>query len=158
MDEAATTDGLAIDGSRGADAGRRSGPDDVDDGVPTVARKEFSAHPTSWRAAQRFAADVLDRLPLGRQIAETALIVTTELVSNAMVHAGTRIELCLSFWEGVLRIEVHDASSVVPLRCLRGSSLDTGRGLSLVESLATRWGIEPEPGGKDVWVEIDLAA
>jgi hypothetical protein len=54
-----------------------------------------------------------------------------------------------------VRVEVDDESTALPVRRDPNPDEDHGRGILLVESLASRWGTIPTPGGKTVWFEID---
>ena len=84
MDEGGAVQGVAVEGR-----------------VPVVERKAFSAHPTSWRAAQRFAAEVLERLPLARAVADAALAVTSKERNPALPEVPTVIESGLKGFEVV---------------------------------------------------------
>ena len=84
---------------------------------------------------------------------DLALIVT-ELVANAVRHAGTAITVRLSRLGDGVRVEVADGSTR-PLRPRLASLADEGgRGLLLVDALSTRYGVEAERAGKLVWVEL----
>ena len=84
-------------------------------------------------------------------------LVVTELVANAVRHAGTDIEISVAPLEHGVRLEVKDGSTR-PLRPRAALSSDEGgRGLLLVDALSTRYGIVGEPDGKRVWVELIAA-
>jgi len=103
--------------------------------------------------ARSFARDVLHVSGLDGLVADCQLLVS-ELVTNVVLHAGTDIDLrCFTFSDAA-RFEVRDGSSVLPgiRRYDIGSA--TGRGISLVDAIATRWGANPEPPGKVVWFQI----
>ena len=90
-------------------------------------------------------------------LCDDVALVVTELVANAIRHAGTDIEICIAPIEAGVRLEVRDGSTR-PLRPRAALSSDEGgRGLLLVDALATRYGVEGEPGGKRVWVELTPA-
>jgi anti-sigma regulatory factor (Ser/Thr protein kinase) len=85
-------------------------------------------------------------------------LVVTELVGNAIRHAGTDVEVRLVAIAGGVRLEVHDGSTR-PLRPRPAAPSDEGgRGLMLVDALSTRYGVEGEPHGKRVWVEFLVGA
>ena len=91
-------------------------------------------------------------------LCDDAALVVTELVANAVRHAGTDIELRVQQILGGLRLEVRDGSTR-PLRPRPALSSDEGgRGLMLVDALANRYGVAGEPEGKRVWVELVTAA
>lgn len=91
---------------------------------------------------------------------DTAALLVSELVTNAILHARTAVVVCVRHQGGRVRIEVHDSSGLTPrLHGFSGTSA-TGRGLQLLEGLAKRWGVEPdaEGVGKTVWCEVDAPA
>ncbi|MER7666850.1 ATP-binding protein [Kitasatospora sp. NPDC096128] len=90
-----------------------------------------------------------------RVAAEDVLLMVSELVTNACLHApGGPRELRLR-WDGLrLRVEVTDASPVVPALRPAGPGRPGGHGLRVVERLAGAWGSTPEDGGKQVWLEV----
>jgi len=84
-------------------------------------------------------------------------LVVTELVANAVRHAGTDIEISVTHLSKGVRLEVRDGSTR-PLRPRAALSSDEGgRGLLLVDALSTRYGVLGEPDGKRVWVELYAA-
>ncbi|MEV7600210.1 ATP-binding protein [Kitasatospora sp. NPDC089797] len=103
-------------------------------------------------------------------MAETVVLVVSELVTNAVVHTGCPavLRLCLPVSEdcaqagppGPLRVEVADASRIAPAPRHAGPDEDAtnGRGLELVELLCERWGWYPDGSGKRVWCEIGSGA
>jgi len=91
-------------------------------------------------------------------LAEVPCLLVSELVTNAILHTGTQVEVSLRLAGPRLRSAVADGSLRVPVLRRSGTSVETGRGLQLVEELATAWGVEAAAGGKTVWFEVDLAA
>jgi anti-sigma regulatory factor (Ser/Thr protein kinase) len=81
----------------------------------------------------------------------------TEVVTNAVLHAGTALRVVLQqdAASGRLRCEVTDGSPVRPRVRRHSAEATTGRGLQLLESVATSWGVEPVTAGKTVWFELD---
>ena len=92
----------------------------------------------------------LDRADL----ADDAVLVASELATNAILHAGglTAVRV-VPVAEGV-RIEVHDRTRVPPTMARASLEAMTGRGLRLVASLSVRWAAEPNEDGKVVWAEL----
>ncbi|WP_251054820.1 ATP-binding protein [Streptomyces sp. ISL-66] len=88
--------------------------------------------------------------------AEDALLLVSEVVANACMHAGGPKSLLLHCTPERLRIEVIDGSPVAPtVRTHVDPGLPGGHGLLIVERLARQWGYEPVDAGKRVWVEVD---
>jgi sigma-B regulation protein RsbU (phosphoserine phosphatase) len=88
---------------------------------------------------------------------DDALLLVSELVTNAVVHAGTEIELQINIGPGQARIEVIDHGPGLPVR--QGAPHDTredGRGLFLLDALAQEWGTRHFPGGKSVWFVLGV--
>ncbi|MFG2996673.1 ATP-binding protein [Streptomyces sp. NPDC048340] len=97
--------------------------------------------------------------------AETAELLLSELVTNAVRHAraphGRDIGVRLARYDGLLRVEVADAGPAVELAPEAATECDErGRGLAIVEALAVRWGQCPRRHGigKAVWAECALEA
>ncbi|MFB6615039.1 ATP-binding protein [Streptomyces sp. NPDC085524] len=93
----------------------------------------------------------------GTETSQDALLVVSELVTNAGLHAGGCTELVLARGD-VLRIEVLDGSTAPPRRLSsprRG--VPGGHGLYIIDRLCNRWGAEVHAEGKRVWAEIDAS-
>ncbi len=95
------------------------------------------------------------------QVAETLILLISELVTNAVVHTGCPAVLSMLLpglptdEPGTVRVEVADRSTCPP-RPRRAEGDDTnGRGLELVDGLADRWGWRHEGAGKSIWCEVD---
>ena len=110
--------------------------------------------PGSAALARRFTAETLGQWG-ATELAETAVLLVSELVTNAVLHARSASELVVRTVDSGIRVEVRDDSSAAPSP--KGYSLEagTGRGLLLVEALAARWGSDPGAFGKSVWFELD---
>ncbi|MHB1445398.1 MAG: ATP-binding protein [Acidimicrobiales bacterium] len=110
-------------------------------------------------AARRFIGRTLGP-ELAPDVVDAVSLVASELVTNAVLHAGTPVRLSLARTEeGLVRIEVADQSpDPASLRQYSNDS-GTGRGLVLVGSLARRWGVDLSEGGggKTVWAEVRTA-
>jgi anti-sigma regulatory factor (Ser/Thr protein kinase) len=85
---------------------------------------------------------------------ETVALLVTELVTNAILHARTPLQLTVEARPGYLRICVVDESRDQPAVRHFETDAVTGRGLALVEQLASSWGGEPKPKGIAVWLEV----
>ncbi|MFE3071845.1 ATP-binding protein [Streptomyces sp. NPDC059247] len=121
---------------------------------------EVGADPAEVGRARRWARSRLAGSGIGddEPLAETLVLLISELVTNAVVHTGCPAVLRMLFGaEGGVRVEVADRSDRPP-RPRHAQGEDTnGRGLELVDGLADRWGWEPEGRGKNIWCEVDRA-
>jgi PAS domain S-box-containing protein len=115
--------------------------------------RRLSAHPSSVPAARRI---VRDALTLARRddLLEAAQLLVSEVVTNALVHAGTPIDFRASIDSAGLRVEVTDGSTQKPVPRSYGAMAGTGRGLRLLEQLVDRWGTLAHEDGKTVWFEL----
>lgn len=140
--------GGAVDSVCGLHTGVTGRPHDRDE-----ATRAFASHIEAPRAARRFVTDTL--ADWGRdQLVPDAAVVTTELATNAVIHARSGFTVSLSWEHEHLRITVGD-SSVEPPRYEASSPLaPTGRGLGLVKGIASGWGAEVGAYGKAVWAEL----
>ena len=88
-------------------------------------------------------------------IAADAGLVTSELASNAARHAATPFEVVVDLGGGHVRIEVRDGSAKSPHQDVSPGG-PTGRGLVVVDHLASAWGADPTARGKVVWAELPI--
>ncbi|MFE0523739.1 MULTISPECIES: SpoIIE family protein phosphatase [unclassified Streptomyces] len=128
-----------------------------------TARAAASFEPVgrSVATARSFVRDTLQGWGFA-DIVDDAVVLTSELVTNAVVHAGTSADvLCLRTDEGV-RVEVadHYPEREIPLQGspvnMGSPDREGGRGLQLCAALAGRWGVEYTPTHKQVWFQLDL--
>jgi serine phosphatase RsbU (regulator of sigma subunit) len=138
---------------------RRPRHERSDDIALVVLRSTRSTSSIEFRPARNSPALVrrwlTARLGAGHPRLQEALLCTTELVSNAVLHAATDGVVWLRRDGGRIRVEVFDRDGyrqAVPRDFDRHSV--TGRGLRLVSDLSLAWGTEPQPGGKMVWFEL----
>jgi anti-sigma regulatory factor (Ser/Thr protein kinase) len=124
----------------------------------------LAPEPGSIGIARRFVESQISARAVESPV---AVLLTSELVTNVVRHARTRLTLVVTF-ESSLRVEVHDGVAATeafreiiaqPPVDVPASSLG-GRGLGLVRALSSRFGLDDEPGrwdGKVVWFELDPA-
>ncbi|MFJ6392188.1 SpoIIE family protein phosphatase [Streptomyces sp. NPDC091972] len=129
--------------------------------ITARAAASFEPLGRSVATARSFVRDTLQGWGFA-DIVDDAVVLTSELVTNAVVHAGTSADvLCLRSDDGV-RIEVADRypEREIPLQgqAVNMGNLDRegGRGLQLCAALAGRWGVEYTPTHKQVWFQLDL--
>ena len=85
------------------------------------------------------------------------MLLTNELVANAVLHARSAIDVILRLTNTTLRVEVRDRNRAAPVTRLYGPEATTGRGLLVLDRLARRWGVDGHPDGKAVWFELECA-
>jgi anti-sigma regulatory factor (Ser/Thr protein kinase) len=88
--------------------------------------------------------------------ADSAMLLTSELVTNALRHSGGSVVLDISCSFGQLRVEVHDTSGSIPIQADPQDDEETGRGLLLVETLAAEWGFYRTNLGKAVYFVLSF--
>ena len=120
-------------------------------------RRAMPAHPSSVARARRLLREHLTGTD-HEHLLETAELVVSEMVTNAIVHTGTSVELAVSLDESGLGVEVADSGAHLPILTSYGAMSSTGRGLQLVDQLVDTWGVEARPGGKVVWVRLGAGA
>ncbi|GGX78620.1 ATP-binding protein [Streptomyces hiroshimensis] len=128
---------------------------------------EVRADPAEVGRARRWARSRLAGSGIGvdEPLAETLILLISELVTNAVVHTGCPAVLRMLFpgaggagagaYGGTVRVEVADISARPPRRRCAGGEDTGGRGLELVDGLADRWGWQAEGSGKRIWCEVD---
>jgi anti-sigma regulatory factor (Ser/Thr protein kinase) len=120
-------------------------------------RSSFPADLRSAAQARHHAEHVLSRWGLG-SVLDVVRLLVSELVVNAVTHAGSAADLTLCVVGPRLRVEVSDRSQEAPqLRDCAPMSPD-GRGLLILDDLAEDWGVDIGPSGKTVWFEVTVAS
>lgn len=119
----------------------------------SVRRTTLVADPGNVRAARRFIEESLASGELA-ELTDLATLLTSELVTNAFVHASSRVELEITTDTAGIRVEVVDWGDGTPE--VQPIDLTTvgGRGLALVSTIANDWGTSACDGSKVVWFEL----
>jgi anti-sigma regulatory factor (Ser/Thr protein kinase) len=91
---------------------------------------------------------------IDEHVLDTIVLLTSEVVTNAILHAKTPSVLRLRRLSDVVRVEVTDGSSALPERRVFDFASASGRGLALVEAVAARWGTDRAASSKTVWFEV----
>jgi anti-sigma regulatory factor (Ser/Thr protein kinase) len=125
----------------------------------TVATLELLPNPTSPGLARGFVRRVLSQAGIDRLTTEDAALLATELVTNSVIHASTDIILDVIVEDGAVRVGVTDASDVEPVLREQDQEATTGRGLQLVDRVATAWSVVYAENSKTVQFSLvtDLA-
>ena len=88
---------------------------------------------------------------------DAAQLVLSELVTNALLHGGTKCQLRLALTDGVLHIQVSDDAPGSPDIRPLDDQREGGRGLIIVSTLSEAWGVDTRVDGKSVWAEVQVA-
>jgi hypothetical protein len=147
-----------VEGSAGLRAGLTGGTVSLRSRPGSVERHvQLDPIPESARRARAIVTEALEAA--GRpEFDDSATLLVSELVTNAILHARTPIELFVDATATGVYVGVSDGSAQLPARRDYGARATTGRGLELVDLVATRYGIEThEDGTKTVWFELGHA-
>jgi len=128
--------------------------------LPLHAHRTFAADEKSVAQARAFAREMLETWDAG-DLADSVVLLVSELVTNAVVHAGTTARLELRLDPQSVRVEVEDLH---PKRALPmvvdqpTAEAENGRGLLITFSLASAWGVDYTSASKRVWLRFDRPA
>ncbi|MGY0067570.1 ATP-binding protein [Streptomyces sp. QTS137] len=117
---------------------------------------EFTAHPEEVAALRRVVGLRLAAWGL-HDLVDTAQLCVSELVSNVLTHVGigTQGSLVVSTNGAHLRIEVHDPDTrALPAVVVTEADAEGGRGMTLVDALTDRWGVQLHDDHKVTWCEL----
>jgi anti-sigma regulatory factor (Ser/Thr protein kinase) len=132
-------------------------PDEADAAV--MKRRRFQRQPDQVAAARRF---VTEAFPRGSEVRETARLLVSETVTSTLDQASFGLgdgmfEIAYAVGSGRLRVEVFDDGGPARLRRrIHDVHAESGRGLRLVQTMASRWGVREDPRGRAIWFELDL--
>ncbi len=132
-----------------------SGVEQQSGGPARSANKSFEPTFEAASEARRYADEVLHEWDV--VIPEDVLLLVAELAANAVRHARSHFELSLRLQSGSLLVAVSDADRAPPQLADPAPTSPGGRGLLIVNALATSWGWEPLPEGKTVWAAVHAA-
>jgi two-component sensor histidine kinase len=98
---------------------------------------------------------LLDDFGASEDVRYAVTLVVDELVTNAAIHAATRIRVTLGRKQDLYRCVVHDERNDGPYPRIIETADGYGRGLRVVAVLSVSWGVERDSSGTSVWAEID---
>lgn len=134
-------------------------------GAAVLGSLTIPGRPDQVCQARAFVGAALRDLgPLAGALAETAVLLTSELVTNAVRHSNSRaaggtVTLVISKGGGQVRVEVTDNGSDSSSPVVKGDTFASdGHGLYLVEVLAQQWGYLRDEGCTRVWFRLGLPA
>ena len=120
-----------------------------------VLDHQLALAPSAVAEARTFVGDALRRWDLTALVPD-ALLLTSELVTNSLMHARSEVTVTVAVAEGVAEVGVTDLSDLLPEPRSVLEADEGGRGLGLVELVAQDWGVAPLAEGKQVWFQLDV--
>jgi len=124
--------------------------------VHDQAIRAFASGPASAAAARRWSRGVTEGwgVPTTGDLVD---LVVSELITNAVVHAGGLVQVALDLDDDSITVSVTDAGTGMVARRRRDTDALGGRGLQIIEALASAWGARSCPDrGKTVWATVRL--
>jgi DNA-binding NarL/FixJ family response regulator len=122
------------------------------------ARTQLDRGMEAPRAARDFVRAALAGWDGGGELddlADSVTLLVSEVVTNAVVHASSGVEVLVRLTADAAVVEVTDTSEAAPVPRDADDEATSGRGMALVDALARSWGVRPAPGGgKTVWFEV----
>lgn len=134
----------------------RAAPEPVPGHTGPMTHVTLPCDPTAPGLARRAVATACREAGVGVEVADSARLITSELVTNAVVHGRSEVRLVCTPDRSrrTVHVEVGDENSRHPrIEPVDDGALD-GRGLFIVDLLATRWGVRDTPDGKLVWFDL----
>lgn len=125
-----------------------------------IAEWEMDGHPAGVAPARRFLSRTMDDAGIGSDLIDTAVLCLSEIATNAVMHTGAAAQVRVTVDGNAVTVAVRDRGSHRGDRPGMHDDDDPfrvhGRGLQLVEALASRWGAELDAVGATVWFSLDL--
>jgi serine phosphatase RsbU (regulator of sigma subunit)/anti-sigma regulatory factor (Ser/Thr protein kinase) len=130
--------------------------------MPSTARESIRGFPSDERSVPEARWFVRRELEAwgAADLADRAILVTSELVTNAVLHAGTTVDVRLHLDDSRLRLEVqdwHPSRTLAPTVTRALDDAEHGRGLMITGAVSSSWGVAYTDTAKRVWVEFDRA-
>ncbi|MDQ3423106.1 MAG: ATP-binding protein [Actinomycetota bacterium] len=121
-----------------------------------IASAEMLSLPPRLEAATQARRHVRQKLVAWEldELVDPVVLLTSEVVTNALLHAGTVITVAVRREGTGVRVEVGDGSGVQPVQRRRSATATTGRGVQLLESVSDGWGSTAVGVGKLVWFRV----
>ena len=116
------------------------------------AARTFDCDPSSIAEARAFVRDSLGGQ--SERLLDRAELLVSEIATNCVTHARSEFEVAVHRG-AVIRVEVRDLDRRMPALGSPSPDDTSGRGLLMVEAVASAWGVTPGEDGKSVWFELD---
>ncbi|WP_052366742.1 SpoIIE family protein phosphatase [Paraoerskovia marina] len=128
------------------------------DARPLRAERDLPDRLDSAGRARRWVDDLLDSCEVPHSRRRDVMLLTSEVVTNALQHGSPPVHLRIRIDDHMIRLEVEDSSTDNPVIREPGLYDAGGRGMQLVDRFATSWGVDLHENGKQVWFEIPREA
>jgi len=120
-----------------------------------MSSAHYPEHPASVAKARAFVASSLGEAP--DELRDRAVLITSELATNAILHARSDFTITATITDGELQVAVTDSGGVrFPLPRQPVHDEPHGRGLLIADSLADQWGIDSQPYATTVWFTLAM--
>lgn len=119
-------------------------------------QRDFGPNTAEIRRAREFVVTAAGDGGGATELADRLALVVSELASNAVLHAGTPFTVRVRRGDDIVRVEVLDRSAAQPTPRPLDPAAVSGRGLAIVGTLASDWGVDPNGDGKCVWAELPI--
>lgn len=123
-----------------------------DRAVDSVVDHEFPPVAESARAARLLVTAALAAEAVHRP--DLLELFVSEIVTNAIIHAGTPFRVTVTLRPGIVRVAILDRNPAIPVVRAPDAGAVAGRGLRMISDHCVAWGIEPGHRGKTVWFEL----
>lgn len=111
-------------------------------------------HAGAVRTARGLVAQACADAATGPECAATAALLTSEVVTNALLHGRGRVRLQICADDLRVRVEVGDDDPRHPGAPAQRDGAESGRGMLILDELAAAWGVSERTPGKVVWFEL----
>ncbi len=125
--------------------------------VDPVSHLVLSPHPRAVRDARAFVQDRCRAGGVADDACDAAVLLTSEIVTNAFVHGRSDARITVTLGDGTLVVEVGDDNAQLPQVVEQRAESVGGRGLFILDGMASSWGTVEHPEGKTVWFELLLS-
>ena len=117
--------------------------------------RSFAASPGALSTLRSWVRDVLGGWVLTASTVDDAVLMTSELATNAVEHARSPFDVTMTRQADAIRVAVADDSRRLPSLRDHAADAEGGRGIFIVDALSSDWGAESIPGdGKVVWFAL----
>lgn len=123
---------------------------------PAPVAYVFRPEPASVGAARRFVAGWCEAAAFSDDVCDTAVLLTSEVVTNAFTHGRSEAHVTAACTPQGIHVAVTDGNSRYPEVVAADPDALSGRGLTILAALASRWGVQEASFGKTVWFELDV--